>query len=656
MTQRRDPLPDRNDSLLAAVLLELGKNGDRVGANVVGDNPWLRDLRIASASPASCVFVVPTAFVRDWLRRKHLAALAGAVRRQPGYEHCNVTLESENSLPKPARDRLAPSLDRYRTRGRSRAEERAQSAPLAQAAENESARVLRASGTDGPLSATPILIPADSPSAGPVAAGPFTSAAAEPGFGRRSDGPATAPGRVGWSVNQPSSAVTPQMNRSNDAPPPTDDSGSPEPTREPNAREQKNGASPQSDGNPRGLDSRSSASREPSDSGAARSDDSRSDGEKESPNGSASEPAVSRASSDPIRPEPAGFTPRRIQPARASCELSRNYTFDQFVVGPCNRLSHAAALAVSDNPGRAYNPLFVHGSVGLGKTHVLQAICHEIRRKDDNARVLYLSCEEFTNRFINSIQAGRLEEFRELHREADVLVIDDVQFLADKGKTQEEFFHTFNALYHAQRQIVLSSDRPPSEIPTIEDRLVSRFKWGLVVEMAMPCLETRTAIVRRKARARQVELADDVAFHIAKRIDTNIRELEGAITKVLGVAEITEREITVDLVDEALRGVISRRQRPVSLTDVVELVTNEFSLSARELTGKGRAQTVSLPRQVCMFIARQLTDLSYDEIGRSFSGRDHTTVLYAVRKVEKRIKDDRVFREMVTSLITRLRG
>lgn len=452
-------------------------------------------------------------------------------------------------------------------------------------------------------------------------------------------------------MNQSTSAVTPQMNRSNDAQPPADERGSPEPTREPNARQSNgrqpnDGVAPRGDDTAREVDPRPASPRESSDS----------DDGKESRNGSSSDPSVARASSDPIRSETAGFTPRRIQPARASCELSRNYTFDQFVVGPCNRLSHAAALAVSDNPGRAYNPLFVHGSVGLGKTHVLQAICHEIRRKDDNARVLYLSCEEFTNRFINSISAGRLEEFRELHREADVLVIDDVQFLADKGKTQEEFFHTFNALYHAQRQIVLSSDRPPSEIPTIEDRLVSRFKWGLVVEMAMPCLETRTAIVRRKARARQVELAEDVAFHIAKRIDTNIRELEGAITKVLGVAEITEREITVDLVDEALRGVISRRQRPVSLTDVVELVTNEFSLSARELTGKGRAQTVSLPRQVCMFIARQLTDLSYDEIGRSFSGRDHTTVLYAVRKVEKRIKDDRVFREMVTSLITRLRG
>ncbi len=339
-----------------------------------------------------------------------------------------------------------------------------------------------------------------------------------------------------------------------------------------------------------------------------------------------------------------------------SCELNRNYTFDQFVVGPCNRLSHAAALAVGDNPGRAYNPLFVHGNVGLGKTHLLQAICHEIRRKDENSRVLYLSCEDFTNRFINAIQNNRLDDFRNLHRTADVLVIDDIQFLAGKDKTQDEFFHTFNALYNANRQIVLSSDRTPSEIPTVEERLVSRFKWGLVVEMEVPCLETRAAIVRRKARLRQVEIQEDVAFLIAKRIDTNIRELEGAITKVLGIAQITERAITTELVEEALRGVVTARSRPIAVSDVMNLVSGEFSISPRELTGKGRAQTVSLPRQVCMFLCRQLTDLSYEEIGGFFSDRDHTTVLYAVRKIEKRVKDDRMFRELVQNLVSRLRG
>lgn len=348
--------------------------------------------------------------------------------------------------------------------------------------------------------------------------------------------------------------------------------------------------------------------------------------------------------------------PKRLGDAPNSCELNANYTFDQFVVGPCNRLSHAAALAVGDNPGRAYNPLFVHGNVGLGKTHLLQAICHEIRRKDEHARVLYLSCEEFTNRFIHAIQAGRLDDFRNLHRTADVLVIDDIQFLAGKDKTQDEFFHTFNSLYNANRQIVLSSDRPPSEIPTVEERLVSRFKWGLVVEMEVPCLETRAAIVKRKARARQIDLAEDVAIVIARRIDTNIRELEGAITKVLGIAQITGRPITVELVEEALRGVISQRSRPIAVADVVNLVSTEFSIAARELTGKGRAQTVSQPRQICMYLLRQVTDLSYEEIGGYFGDRDHTTVLYAVKRMERRTKEDRMFRDLVHKLMSRLRG
>ncbi len=337
--------------------------------------------------------------------------------------------------------------------------------------------------------------------------------------------------------------------------------------------------------------------------------------------------------------------------------LNTNYTFEQFVVGPCNRLAHAAALAVGDNPGRAYNPLFIHGNVGLGKTHLLQATCHAIRRRrGEAARVLYLSCEAFTNRFILSIRAGKLEEFREFHRSVDVLVIDDVQFLANKEKTQDEFFHTFNALYNSNRQIIISSDRSPTEIPTIEERLVSRFKWGLVAEMELPCFETRVAIVKRKARTRQVEMPDDVAYCIAERIDTNIRELEGAVIKVVGVASITEREITVDLADEALRGVAVVRNRQVTLPDIMGLVTGEFSISARELTGKGRTQAVSLPRQICMYLCRQHTEQSLDEIGRFFGNRDHTTVLYSVQKVGKRVKEDRMFRDLVQSLSTRLMG
>jgi chromosomal replication initiator protein len=337
-------------------------------------------------------------------------------------------------------------------------------------------------------------------------------------------------------------------------------------------------------------------------------------------------------------------------------DLNRSYTFDQFVVGPCNRLSHAAALAVAENPGRAYNPLFIHGNVGLGKTHLLQAICHEIRRKNDSARVLYLSCEEFTNRFIHAIQSGRLDEFRELHRSVDVLVVDDIQFLANKDKTQDEFFHTFNALYNTNRQIIISSDRTPTEIPTIEERLVSRFRWGLVAEMEVPCFETRVAIVRRKARLRQLDLPEDVAYFIAERIDTNIRELEGAVVKVIGVASITDREVSVELAEEALRGVVVQRSRQVSVSEIMGLVTEEFSISARDMIGKSRTQAISLPRQISMYLCRQLTDQSLEEVGRYFGGRDHTTVLYAVKKIEKRVKDDKMFRELVSTLTSRLQG
>ncbi len=337
-------------------------------------------------------------------------------------------------------------------------------------------------------------------------------------------------------------------------------------------------------------------------------------------------------------------------------ELNRNYTFETFVVGPCNRLSHAAALAVGDNPGRAYNPFFVHGNVGLGKTHVLQAVCHSIRRRNEDATVLYLSCEDFTNRFIHAIQRGELDKFREIHRGVDVLVIDDIQFLENKEKTQDEFFHTFNALYNTNRQIILSSDRPPSDIPTIEERLVSRFKWGLVAEMEVPCFETRVAIVKRKARLRQVEMPDEVAWFIAERIDTNIRELEGAVIKVVGISSITERPLTVELAEEALRGVVVSRTRKLSLGDVMGVVTGHFSVSARELTGKGRTQAVSLPRQICMYLCRQHTEQSLEEIGRFFGNRDHTTVIYAVQKIKKRVKEDRVFRELVGTLSSRLSG
>ncbi len=310
-------------------------------------------------------------------------------------------------------------------------------------------------------------------------------------------------------------------------------------------------------------------------------------------------------------------------------------------------------FAIGEHPGCAYNPLFVHGNVGLGKSHLLQAICHTVLRRDPNARVLYLSCEDFTNAFIQAIQNGHLDSFREQYRTADMLVIDDVQFLANKEKTQDEFFHTFNALYDGQKQIVLSSDRPPVEIPTVEERLVSRFKWGLVAEVEAPCFETRAAIVKRKAAGRNIDLTDDVARYIADVIASNIRELEGAVIKVIGIAALTFQAITLELAQGILSNTTVRHAK-VSVDDVMSLITSEFAISARELTGKSRTQTVSMPRQVAMYLLREYTESSLEDVGRVFGNRDHTTVLYAVNKIRERAQKDRIFKELLDGLGNRL--
>jgi chromosomal replication initiator protein len=345
-----------------------------------------------------------------------------------------------------------------------------------------------------------------------------------------------------------------------------------------------------------------------------------------------------------------GHTPVRRRPGTL---LNPNYTFDRFVVGSCNRLAHASALAIGENPGHAYNPLFVHGNVGLGKSHLLQAICHTVLKRDPNARVLYMSCEDFANAFIHALQTKTADSFRDYYRHADVLVIDDVQFLAHKEKCQEEFFHTFNTLYDDQRQIVLSSDRRPAEIPTIEGRIESRFHWGLVAEVEAPCFETRAAIVRRKAKGRGVELPEEVALLLAERVTTNIRELEGAVIKVIGIAAVTDEPITLALAESCVRGMPARHAQ-VTADDVMMLITTEFAITSRELVGKSRTQTVSVPRQIAMFLLREHTELSLDDIGRIFGNRDHTTVLYAVTRVRERILKDRMFKELMDGLSNRL--
>jgi chromosomal replication initiator protein len=365
--------------------------------------------------------------------------------------------------------------------------------------------------------------------------------------------------------------------------------------------------------------------------------------------------AVAQTAPSHPMPSPAGTWPHGHAPARRrpGTLLNPNYTFDRFVVGSCNRLAHASALAIGENPGHAYNPLFVHGNVGLGKSHLLQAICHTVLKRDANARVLYMSCEDFANAFIHAIQTKTADGFRDYYRNADVLVIDDVQFLAHKDKCQEEFFHTFNALYDNQKQIVLSSDRRPAEIPTIEGRIESRFHWGLVAEVEAPCFDTRAAIVRRKAKGRGVDLPEEVALLLAERVTTNIRELEGAVIKVIGIAAITDEPITLALAESCVRGMPARHAQ-VTADDVMMLITTEFAITSRELVGKSRTQTVSVPRQIAMFLLREHTELSLDDIGRIFGNRDHTTVLYAVTRVRERILKDRMFKELMDGLSNRL--
>ncbi len=332
-------------------------------------------------------------------------------------------------------------------------------------------------------------------------------------------------------------------------------------------------------------------------------------------------------------------------------QLNPTYLFDSFVVGPCNRFAHAAAVGVSESPGQAYNPFFLHGSVGLGKTHLLQSLCHSILARDAGSQILYLSCETFVNHFIGGLENGDLQKFRTKYRNVDVLVVDDIHLLANKERTQEEFFHTFNTLYNAGKQIVLSSDSPPKDIPTLQGRLVSRFKWGLVTEVEPPCFETRVAILKRKSRLRGQELGDDVTSLLAEHIDTNIRELEGAVTKLLGFANLSSRAITPDLARECLRDVFQERRGQPSMEDILRLVTEHFGVKVSDLQSRKRTNAIAFPRQIGMYLARKVTRLSLEDIGGFFGGRDHSTVLYAIQKLTRLEKTDVEIRELLHTLL-----
>ncbi len=339
-------------------------------------------------------------------------------------------------------------------------------------------------------------------------------------------------------------------------------------------------------------------------------------------------------------------------PGSLGAPLNERYVFDRFVVGTNNQLSAAACRAVAEAPARMYNPLFIYGGVGLGKTHLMHAIGNSVVERESGKRIAYISSERFTNDLIASIQSGQMAEFRRRYREIDVLLIDDVHFLGEKERTQEEFFHTFNALYEAQRQIVLTSDRPPKEIPGLEDRLVSRFEWGLVTDIKPPDLETRVAILRKKAEEDRLILADEVLDFIARNCRSSVRELEGAIIKLLAYSSLTRREINVELAQEALGGVLSGGRGADAFTaeEIRARVAEEWDVTVDALMSKRRTKELTVPRQVAMYLIRELLEIPLIDIGKLFGGRDHSTVIHSLQKVDQEMQQDESFRRRVVAL------
>lgn len=334
-----------------------------------------------------------------------------------------------------------------------------------------------------------------------------------------------------------------------------------------------------------------------------------------------------------------------------SANLNEKYTFETFVIGNSNRFAHAASLAVAEAPAEAYNPLFIYGGVGLGKTHLMHAIGHYILNQNPKAKVMYVSSEKFTNELINSIRDDKNVEFRNRYRNIDVLLIDDIQFIAGKESTQEEFFHTFNALHDANKQIIISSDRPPKEIPTLEDRLRSRFEWGLIADIQPPDLETRIAILRKKANVENLEVPNEVMHFIANKIQSNIRELEGALIRIVAYSSLTGQDITVDLANEALKDIISgNNPKIITVPMIKEVVANYFNIKIEDFNSKKRTRAIAFPRQVAMYLCRELTDLSLPKVGEEFGGRDHSTVIHACDKIFSDIKKDLNLRNTIEKL------
>ncbi len=366
----------------------------------------------------------------------------------------------------------------------------------------------------------------------------------------------------------------------------------------------------------------------------------------------------------PVRHD-GGLTAAAAAPARATqvrfdwdgaAQLNAKYTFEAFVVGSGNQFAHAAAKAVAENPSRSYNPLFLYGGVGMGKTHLMQAIGHEIKRLKPDSAICYLSSERFTNEMINSLRYDRMTSFRDKFRNVDVLLVDDIQFLAQKERTQEEFFHTFNALHESMKQIVIASDRPPKELAEIEDRLRSRFEWGLIADIQPPDLETKVAILMRKAESDHVALPTDVALFIASNIRSNVRELEGAYIRLIAHSSLTGGEINLVYAQQVLKNFIDSQTRKVTIDSIQKAVAEQFGLRLAEIKAKNNSRAIVYPRQIAMYLSKHLTEASLPEIGRQFGGKHHTTVLHSIEKIEECRKSDKDLNRLLNKLTETLSG
>jgi chromosomal replication initiator protein len=338
-----------------------------------------------------------------------------------------------------------------------------------------------------------------------------------------------------------------------------------------------------------------------------------------------------------------------------STALNPKYTFESFVVGSSNQFAHAAARAVAEIPSKSYNPLFLYGGVGLGKTHLMHAIGHYIHARNRHLNLVYISSDRFINEMINAIRFDRLPAFRQKYRAVDVLLVDDIQFIAGKDRTQEEFFHIFNALHDAQKQIVISSDCPPRQIPTLEERLHSRFEWGLIADIQAPDIETKVAILRKKAEAERVEIPENVALFIASKVRTNIRELEGSLIRLIAYASLTGRDIDLTLAQEILRDLLHTEDKPITIEMIQKFVADQFGVKITELKAKNNSKTVAEPRQIAMYLIKNLTAASLPEIGKAFGGKHHSTVIHSVRKIDTLRKRDPEFDRRINSFVQAFR-